>query len=295
MIQWLLRQTWLSLRGGIVSAVVASVTVAGALALIGILAVFLFHARQLGEQWHTLSGALVYLEPGVDSEQVKELQSRLSSDPMVVSVQWVSPQEALERFAAQGSEEAALVDGVSPELLESHFRLSLIEEFDPEALEGWLAELHGLGFVTTVDTAAGELQVVTRWVEQLETIGWLVALVFLLVNGWLISNTIRIHISRRRDELEILELIGASRAAVRLPFIIQGSLIGLLSGALSVVMVEGASMWIATRVSDATLTVGDGLVPVPVYLGLLSFGLIAGTAGSLLATTFGLGDERLPT
>jgi hypothetical protein len=60
-------------------------------------------------------------------------------------------------------------------------------------------------------------------------------------------------------------------------------------------MVEGASMWIATRVSDAALTVGDGLVPMPVYLALLSFGLIAGTAGSLLATTFGLGDERLPT
>ena len=98
MIQWLLRQTWLSLRGGLVSAMVASVTVAGALALVGLLAVFLFHGRQLGERWHTLSGALVYLEPGVDSDQVKELQNRLSSNSMVVSVQWISSQEALERL-----------------------------------------------------------------------------------------------------------------------------------------------------------------------------------------------------
>ena len=185
-----------------------------------------------------------------------------------------------------------MVDGVSPELLESHFRLSLIDDFDPETLDGWLDELQGLGFVSTVDTAAGELQAVTRWVDQLETIGWFVALTFLLVNGWLISNTIRIHISRRRDELEILELIGASRAAVRLPFIIQGALIGVLSGALSAVMVEAVSMWVSTRVSDDALIAGESLVPMSVHLSLLSFGLVAGTAGSLLATTFGLGDER---
>ena len=59
MIQWLFRQTWLSLRGGIVSALISALTVAGALALVGVFAVVVLHARDLGERWHTLSGALV--------------------------------------------------------------------------------------------------------------------------------------------------------------------------------------------------------------------------------------------
>ena len=294
MIQWLFRQTWLSLRGGILSALVSAFTVAGALALVGIFAVFLFHARDIGNRWHTLSGALVYLEPGVELDQVNELKKRLASHHLVKEVQWVSSQEALNNFAAQGSEEAALVDGVSPELLESHFRLALIEEFEPQALDAWLKEVQSLGFVTTVDTAAGELQAVTRWVDQLEAIGVMVAVIFLLVNGWVISNTIRIHISGRRDELEILELIGASRAAVRLPFIIQGALIGLLSGFLSALIVEAASLWVMGRITDTSIVSGEALVPTTIHLGLLLIGLVAGSAGSLLATTVGLGDERHP-
>ena len=294
MIQWLFRQTWLSLRGGILSALVSAFTVAGALALVGIFAVFLFHARDIGNRWHTLSGALVYLEPGVELDQVNELKKRLASHRLVKEVQWVSSQEALNNFAAQGSEETALVDGVSPELLESHFRLALIEEFEPQALDAWLKEVQSLGFVTTVDTAAGELQAVTRWVDQLEAIGVMVAVIFLLVNGWVISNTIRIHISGRRDELEILELIGASRAAVRLPFIIQGALIGLLSGFLSALIVEAASLWVMGRITDTSIVSGEALVPTTIHLGLLLIGLVAGSAGSLLATTVGLGDERHP-
>ena len=292
MIQWLFRQTWLSLRGGILSAFVSALTVAGALALVGIFAVFLFHARDLGNRWHTLSGALVYIEPGVDLEQINELQERLASYSLVNEASWVSSQDALNNFAAQGAEEAALVDGVSAELLESHFRLTLVDEFEPEQLETWLDEVQRLGFVTTVDTAAGELQAVTQWVEQLEAIGVIVAVVFLLVNGWVISNTIRIHISSRRDELEILELIGASRAAVRLPFIFQGALIGLLSGFLAAVIVEAGSFWVAGRITDSSVFNGGALVPTVVHIGLLLIGFIAGSAGSLLATTVGLGDER---
>lgn len=292
MIQWLFRQTWLSLRGGIVSALISALTVAGALALVGVFAVVVFHARDVGERWHTLSGALVYLEPGIDSQQVLELQKRLLDHPLIEDARWVSANEALKSFASQGAEQAALVDGVSPELLESHFRLILKNEFDEQILEEWLAEVRQMGFVTTVDTAAGELKSITRWIDQFETIGLMVALLFIVVNGWVISNTIRIHISTRREELEILELIGASRSAVRLPFIIQGALIGLLSGLMASLMVQASTAWVMLQVDDVAMFVGNTSVPAFVHAAVWIIGLSAGAAGSLLATTVGLGDER---
>ena len=294
MIQWLFRQTWLSLRGGLLSAFISALTVSGALALVGLLAAFLFHAGQLGERWHTYSGALVYLEPGVDETQANALRKRLELYPLVESVEWISAKQALESFAAQGEEEAALVNGVSPELLESHFKLTLRESFADDELQSAMKEIRSLGFVTTIDTAAEELRTVTQWVEQLEKIGALLAMVFLLVNGWVISNTIRIHISGRRDELEILELIGASRLAVRLPFVFQGALIGFAAGALSALLVEFSASWLVAGMLENTEILAETIVPTFIHLGLVLIGLTAGTAGSLLATTVGLGDERNP-
>ena len=149
-----------------------------------------------------------------------------------------------------------------------------------------------MGFVTTVDTAAGELKSITRWIDQFETIGLMVALLFIVVNGWVISNTIRIHISTRREELEILELIGASRSAVRLPFIIQGALIGLLSGLVASLMVQASTAWVMLQVDDVAMFVGNTSVPAFIHAAVWIIGLSAGGAGSLLATTVGLGDER---
>ena len=294
MIQWLFRQTWLSLRGGLLSAFISALTVSGALALVGLLAAFLFHAGQLGERWHTYSGALVYLEPGVDETQAIALKKRIELYPLIESVEWISAKQALESFAAQGEEEAALVNGVAPELLESHFKLTLRESFAAEELQSAMKEIRSLGFVTTVDTAAEELRTVTQWVDQLEKIGALLAIVFLLVNGWVISNTIRIHISGRRDELEILELIGASRLAVRLPFILQGALIGFAAGALSALLVEVSASWLVAGMLEDAENLAETIVPPFIHLGLILIGLAAGTAGSLLATSVGLGNERNP-
>ena len=295
MIQWLFRQTWLSLRGGLLSAFISALTVSGALALVGLLAAFLFHAGQLGERWHTYSGALVYLEPGVDETQANALRKRLELYPLIESVEWISAKQALESFAAQGEEEAALVNGVSPESYWSHILsspyASLLRD---EELQSAMKEIRSLGFVTTIDTAAEELRTVTQWVDQLEKIGALLAIVFLLVNGWVISNTIRIHISGRRDELEILELIGASRLAVRLPFIFQGALIGFAAGALSSLLVELSASWLVAGMLEDTEILAETIVPTFIHLGLVLIGLAAGTAGSLLATSVGLGDERNP-
>ena len=121
---------------------------------------------------------------------------------------------------------------------------------------------------------------------------WFVGVTFVLVNGWVISNTIRIHISGRRDELEIMELIGASRIAVRLPFIIQGAVIGLIAGLGSSVLLELIAGLISESQFVQLIPETSAVIPTVVHLGLLFVGFAAGALGSLLATVVGLGDER---
>ena len=293
MIQWLFRQTWLSLRGGLLSAFISALTVSGALALVGLLAAFLFHAGQLGERWHTYSGALVYLEPGVDETQAIALKKRIELYPLIESVEWISAKQALESFAAQGEEEAALVNGVAPELLESHLsspyasllrrRTSECDERDP-----FIGICHNDRYRGRRIAYRDSMGRPARENRRAFGDG------FLLVNGWVISNTIRIHISGRRDELEILELIGASRLAVRLPFIFQGALIGFAAGALSSLLVEFSASWLVAGMLEDTEILAETIVPTFIHLGLVLIGLAAGTAGSLLATSVGLGDERNP-
>ena len=74
----------------------------------------------------------------------------------------------------------------------------------------------------------------------------------------------------------------------------QGALIGFAAGALSALLVEFSASWLVAGMLEDAAIFTETIVPTFIHLGLVLIGLTAGTAGSLLATTVGLGDERNP-
>jgi cell division transport system permease protein len=204
----------------------------------------------------------------------------------------VSRQAALDRFRALFRDLRTLPD----DLGENPF---------PESIEVTVKAGHQspeeVGrFVAAFGRAAGveEVQYDLLWIERLATgvrlvrgLGSVLGGILALASIFTISNVIRLTVYARQDELDIMRLVGATRAYVRGPFIVEGMLQGGLGGAVAV-----ALLWAALRfVSDDVLAASELLGRSAIFLpGELGFAIVLGGMGvGLIGSLVSLGRSQV--
>jgi cell division transport system permease protein len=218
------------------------------LALPGALHLVLVNAEQVTENIGRSVQLSLFLEPGTRSEQAKALHQRLTDREDVLEAILVSPEEGLEDFrSVEGFSEAlsALEDNPLPwaiTLRPSHGLDS------PDLTEALAAELRNWEQVDIV-------QVDTDWVRRLAAVLDLLrraieaaALVLGIGVVAVAGNTIRLDINARRDEIEVVKLVGGSDAYVRRPFLYGGFWYGLGGGLLAWLLVLAGTWTLAAPV-----------------------------------------------
>jgi cell division transport system permease protein len=224
----------------------------------------------------------------VPAAEHERLQRRLEQLGAVERTVLVTPVEALERFRSRGPAAAALVEGVSeavlPAVIEVHLRGGFTDLASVERLAGELKAIPGL---TEIDYGKQEFERLAALLELLRLGGLIAGLLIAAATAFIISNTIRLAVFARRDEIVILRLVGATAWFVRLPFLIEGALWGLCGGGAAAVGLWLADLLLAPRLSVAIADVVGGLdlhlFAPEVALGLVAAGVIVGIAGSAVA------------
>ena len=131
-----------------------------------------------------------------------------------------------------------------------------------------------------------------EWVRRFNTFLTFMRLVGALVGGFLlvavifiVSNTIRLTIYARRDELEVMSLVGATRMFIKMPFLVEGILQGLAGGLLSLLLLVSVYLLFlhnaANFLSFNPATSGLSFLPIEFMLGLVLAGALLGFLGSL--------------
>jgi cell division transport system permease protein len=125
---------------------------------------------------------------------------------------------------------------------------------------------------------------VLRWARMVTNA---VILLLTLVSGFLVMNTIRLTLYARRSEIRVMQLVGASNAYIRAPFVLEGMLIGLFGGAIACLCVAGAyppMLHMLHQVVAFELPlVKPGRQMLPFYAGIEAVGLLVGTFGSVVS------------
>ncbi len=181
-----------------------------------------------------------YLEEGVSEVEQRLLAERVATAPGVERVDIVTQKDALERFEriAGGPE---LLAGLEQNPLPASLEIHLLPEARTaqaiRILEAALDGLPGIG-----DLAQGQdwIEGYSRAVSLVQSGATGISVVLGLAALLIVANTIRLAVYARRDELDILALVGASRTFVRVPFILEGTLQGLLGGLIALLLVFGA-------------------------------------------------------
>jgi cell division transport system permease protein len=180
------------------------------------------------------------LHDGASESAILSLQTRIQSMPEVLEVDYVTKQEALQRFQesrqAQGQEDLSSYLQVNPLPASLEVRLRKADDFD--VVTNALRADPVVDRVKNIADLANRVSTITGF---LRTAG--VALL-LLIGGivlFIVINTIRLAVVGRSEEIEIMRLVGASDAFIRWPFVFEGAMVGLFGAAVTLAVLAGAS------------------------------------------------------
>ncbi len=260
-----------------------------------VLGAFLTIASNLNEvvaRWSRKVQVTFYLTDGLEGPVRESLVGRLKDDPAVESVEVISRDQALERFRALFRDLQTLPD----DLGENPFPASVEATLRP----GRETPEEVKRLVAAFEKAPGveEVQYDLLWIQRLSTairlvrgVGALLGGILVLAGVFTISNVIRLTVYARQDELDIMRLVGATRAYVKGPFVVEGLIQGGLGGLISVGLLWAAFRVLARDALAASDLLGRAVVflPLDVCVFIVAGGMAVGVVGSLLS----LGRSRV--
>jgi len=223
------------LRASPLPAIVAVLTIATSLVLGGAFGLLVRSMQDVLARVGSEARVTAYLAADVDDVAARALAERARALDGVAAVERVSPARAAERFRAGSPERAALLDALGESPLTGSLEISLAPGRRDAAGVARLAhELAALPGVDDVSDAGDWVDGYGRTIVVLRAIGSGLALVLAAAALVLVASTIRLGLYARRNEIEILTLVGASRGFIATPFLLEGALEGLAGGLVAI-------------------------------------------------------------
>lgn len=224
------------MRSSGATSLAAIATIALTLVLAGGFALLVGNMSEMLARFGQELQVTAYLEPELHMVEARMIAARVATVEGVHRVSLVSPEEAMLRFA-QTAGATAMLEGLDGNPFPTSIEIALLPEYRTEQGVSVIEEaLDGLPGIE--DIAKGQEWIVgyTRATALVRFIAVGLGAVLAISALMIVANTIRLALYSRRDELEILSLVGASRTFVRVPFLLEGTLQGMAGGILAVVL-----------------------------------------------------------
>lgn len=232
---------------------------------------------------------MVYFEEETTKKEKDKIEKKLAKQDGVIEVKYVSGEEAWESYKQEyfGEDADALTGFEENPLVNSdRFEVYMSSVDNQNGIIEYAGKLDG---VRKVRSSAEAAEVVKNVSVLLATLSGVITAVLLVVAIFLISNTVSMGITIRREEIAIMKYIGAKDSFVRAPFVFEGILIGLVGAAIPLLLlyfVYQAAVNSITENYGALLSFIEFLPVSQVYATLLPIGLALGVGIGLIGSTF---------
>lgn len=240
--------------------------------------------RLMAGEWAEKVEVSVYLRDEASQAEIQTLGEKIRSFPEVERVYFETREQAYERFKDLFRDSRSLVENVGADALPQSYRIKLVE---PEKFAVIRARLAGEPAVERIRDERALLNNLFAATAVLRLGAMAVAVIMLLASSGLIANTVRMAVFARRREIGIMKLVGATNWFIRVPFLIEGLIQGLLGAATAVLGIfamkvlfidpnRGKVAFIRTWIDTPEI-----LFVIPI---LLVVGVLVSTVASILAT-----------
>ncbi|MFO7576761.1 MAG: permease-like cell division protein FtsX [Pelovirga sp.] len=264
----------------------AILTMAVSLATVATFFLVVVNIEQLATRWTEEIQVIAYLKSAPAAAAVPDLRARLEALDEVERVTYIAPAEAMKRFRESLGEDASLLQGIREDLLPASFEVTLLPDFRTrQGIDSVIARLNDILPVDDLRYGQTWLERFNNFISMLRFVGMFLGGFLLFATLFIVANTIRLTLYARRDELEIMALVGATMRFIKIPFMLEGAIQGLLGGLLSLVFLALSFSLIISRGLNAfwlTPTDFDLLfLTAPQQVLLVFSGVLLGVLGSL--------------
>jgi cell division transport system permease protein len=216
-----------------------------------------------------------YMKTTATSAQLETVRTALAKDDRIQTATFVSKKEGLEqlRERMKGQIDTSIL---TENPLPDKFRVSVR---DPQLVPAVAASIRKLPGVESVDYGQEVVQRMLQLANVGRRVGIAVIALFVLVAGIIISNTIRLTVFARRREISIMQLVGATNMYIRLPFICEGLLDGILGAAVAIGVLAVARVSLVPKLAAALPWIQLNVVQVDISSIVLQLVLVGGAVG----------------
>ena len=280
------RRSLLNIRQNLLINVLAVVTITLSFLIVSLFLLIFVNLEGASEIWSEKVQVTVYFDRELNSREFAALKNVIKTLAGTDTVGYVSKDEALKRFRTRLKGQEALLDGVPSEILPASLEIRLKQDYrTSEAVEAYVSRLKKIPTIS-------EVQYGEEWVRRFNTFMNFMRFTGALLGGFIslavlfiISNTIKITIYSRREEVELLELVGATRLFIRIPFLIEGMLQGFCGALLALLILSGISWTFLNQAGNFLLfnprEAGLVFIPAMFCVAIVATGVLVGFVGSL--------------
>ena len=213
---------------GFMSFAAVCVTVA-CLVIVGSFSILAYNLDVMVEDLNQTSEILVYVDSDLSDVEARSIGTKINLLDNVLQATFISREEALEDFIADHDGDSAF-SGVQASDLRHRYVVSLEDNLKMKQTDEQLKQLPG---VAKTNAAYELAEGFTTLQSVLHVVSYAVIAVLLVVSLLIISNTVKLAMYDRKDEIAIMKMVGATNGFIRLPFVVEGFTLGMIGAAIA--------------------------------------------------------------
>lgn len=254
-----------------------------------------FNLTSFLKAWEEKIEVIAYLKKGVALDEVERLLRKIRRFEGVEAVKYVSPNEAMAFMEMKLGDQKNLLEGIQPAILPSSIEIRLMKDFrNTPSIKGIVTQLRQLPQID-------EIQYGQEWVETFLTLVHLFRITQWVLGGLLLMgiifitfNTLQLTISSRKEEIEIMQILGARPSFIQAPFYVEGLIQGFVGTGLAilflfylhyeVLLYKVFFLYITPSIKEWFAGISIRFLPPEKIVGVILGGMVLGFFGSFAAS-----------
>ncbi len=283
-VSYFFREAVQGIRNNSFTHIIAIGTITFALLTFGIFIITVINLNKIFDEWGNRIQVIAYLDKDSSSEEIKQVNERITYLPQTEKATYVSKESALAVLKKSLQGQDGILENLTENPLPSSIEIKLKKEYkNPQNLKAFVSELKGIEKISDIEYGQEWLEKFSAFISLVKLVGISIFLFLLFATILIISNTIKLTIYSRREEIEIMKLVGATNLFIQIPFFLEGLIQGFLSSLLALgTLYLGYKIFISKLVSDYSLYLGSLniiFLPQELIIALILLGILLGVFG----------------
>ncbi len=237
---YLIQEALASLRVNRTNVMIGIVTTAFTISCFGIFALLYENLKNLAGTLQQDIEVVAYVHPASSPKTVEGIRQRLEREQAVQELAFVSKEDALKEFHRQFPDESTLLDGMEENPLPASFVIQIAPGFqEADSIEAFAERVKQFPGVDQVRYSQDWIDTLALLVSYFEFGAILIGVILAVATMTIIANTVKLSFYSRKEEIEILRLIGATGSFIATPYVIEGAILGACGGALALGLLKG--------------------------------------------------------